>query len=39
MILFAQSDSTRWMAVLLSANGEPLSRDTSTNATEAVESA
>jgi len=38
MILFAQSDSTRWMAVLLSANGEPLSRDTSTNATEAVES-
>jgi predicted PurR-regulated permease PerM len=39
MILFAQSDSTRWMAVLLSANGEPLSRDTSTNAAEAVESA
>lgn len=42
MILFAQSDSTRWMAVLLSANGEPLSRDTSTNgvddSTEAVDS-
>lgn len=31
MILFAQSESTRWLAVLLSANGEPLSPDTSTN--------
>ncbi|MEL7041068.1 MAG: AI-2E family transporter [Pseudomonadota bacterium] len=31
MILFAQSESTRWIAVLLSANGEPLSRDTGTN--------
>ncbi len=27
MILFAQSDSTKWIAILLSANGEPLSRD------------
>lgn len=27
MILFAQSESTRWIAVLLSANGEPLSFD------------
>ncbi len=27
MILFAQSDSTRWIAILLSANGEPMSRD------------
>ena len=34
MILFAQSDSTRWIAVLLSANGEPLSRDITTNAME-----
>lgn len=34
MILFAQSESTRWLAVLLSANGEPLSPDTSTNAVE-----
>ncbi|MEL7108921.1 MAG: AI-2E family transporter [Pseudomonadota bacterium] len=36
MILFAQSDSTRWMAVLLSANGEPLSRDITTNSIEAA---
>ena len=34
MILFAQSESTRWLAVLLSANGEPLSPDTSTNVVE-----
>ncbi|MEO0449441.1 MAG: AI-2E family transporter [Pseudomonadota bacterium] len=30
MILFAQSDSTRWIAILLSANGEPMSRDHAT---------
>lgn len=30
MILFAQSDSTRWIAILLSANGEPLSHDSAT---------
>lgn len=34
MTLFAQSESTRWLAVLLSANGEPLSRNTTTNALE-----
>jgi predicted PurR-regulated permease PerM len=34
MILFAQSESTRWLAVLLSANGEPLSPDTSTNSVQ-----
>jgi len=32
MILFAQSDSTRWIAILLSANGEPLSHESTTNA-------
>ena len=32
MILFAQSESTRWFPVLLSANGEPLSREGVTNA-------
>lgn len=37
MILFAQSESTKWLAVLLSANGEPLSRDTSTNDVEDVD--
>lgn len=31
MILFAQSDSTRWIAVLLSANGDPVSREKTTN--------
>ncbi|MEM8616596.1 MAG: AI-2E family transporter [Pseudomonadota bacterium] len=31
MILFAQSESTRWIAILLSANGEPLSRKAATN--------
>jgi len=31
MTLFAQSESTRWLAVLLSANGEPMSRNTTTN--------
>jgi len=31
MILFAQSDSTRWMAILLSANGEPVSSESVTN--------
>ena len=34
MILFAQSDSTRWIAILLSANGEPLSHEQSTNELE-----
>lgn len=39
MILFAQSDSTRWIAILLSANGEPLSREitTRTESTHTVE--
>ncbi|MEL6862419.1 MAG: AI-2E family transporter, partial [Pseudomonadota bacterium] len=32
MILFAQSESTKWIAILLSANGEPLSRDIVTSA-------
>ncbi|MEP1143117.1 MAG: AI-2E family transporter [Henriciella sp.] len=27
MILFAQSDATRWIAILLSANGDPVSRE------------
>ncbi|MFN3212595.1 MAG: AI-2E family transporter [Henriciella sp.] len=31
MILFAQSPSTRWIAILLSANGDPLSRESTTN--------
>lgn len=31
MILFAQSPSTRWIAILLSANGEPVSREPVTN--------
>ena len=31
MILFAQSDSTRWLAILLSANGDPVSRNDATN--------
>lgn len=31
MILFAQSESTRWIAVLLSANGEPVSAHPSVN--------
>lgn len=39
MILFAQSDSTRWIAILLSANGEPkgaeIPIETEVNATEA----
>ena len=30
MILFAQSDSTKWIAILLSANGEPLSHERAT---------
>ncbi|MEO1304161.1 MAG: AI-2E family transporter [Pseudomonadota bacterium] len=30
MILFAQGESTRWIAILLSANGEPLSLEFST---------
>lgn len=34
MILFAQSDSTRWMAILLSANGEPLSHKPATEQVE-----
>jgi predicted PurR-regulated permease PerM len=34
MILFAQSDSTRWIAILLSANGEPLSHERTTIAVE-----
>ena len=35
MILFAQSDSTRWIAILLSANGEPLSHESATKAENA----
>ncbi|MEQ3746632.1 MAG: AI-2E family transporter [Henriciella sp.] len=31
MILFAQTESTRWMAILLSANGEPMSYGPVTN--------
>lgn len=31
MIMFAQSTSTQWIAILLSANGEPVSRDFVTN--------
>lgn len=34
MILFAQSNSTRWIAILLSANGEPLSHERTTIAVE-----
>ena len=30
MIMFAQSPSTRWIAILLSANGEPLSHESTT---------
>lgn len=34
MIMFAQSDSTRWLAILLSANGDPLSPEHATVAGE-----
>ena len=36
MILFAQSESTRWIAILLSANGEPLSHERMTMTDDGV---
>ncbi|GAB5454416.1 MAG: AI-2E family transporter [Henriciella sp.] len=37
MILFAQSPTTRWIAILLSANGEPMSRESTTKLPDKTE--
>lgn len=39
MILFAQSESTRWIAILLSANGDPKGANTSAELVSNVETA
>lgn len=39
MILFAQSPSTQWIAILLSANGEPASRNLGTVEQSSIENA
>jgi len=39
MIFFAQSSSTRWIAILLSADGNPQGKGTNTELSDAVSAA